>query len=124
MTAHEREVFLRVERRRAFHPRMNGIGRDGIELFWRGQYEVAGVIVDHSCPVVTEDVVILGAEKLVRGRRYDRFQFANDDALHVRILDERSCRYTGAESNDQYRPRLPVNERGQMSHHSLQAHVE
>src|SRR5437016_11790778 len=40
MTAHESEVFLRVERRRAFHPRMNGIGRDDIEFFWCGQYEV------------------------------------------------------------------------------------
>src|SRR5438093_12915906 len=124
MTAHEREVFLRVERRRAFHPRMNGIGRDDIEFFWCGQYEVAGVIVDRSCAAVTEDVVILGAEKPVRGRWDNRLQFANDDALHVRIWNERSCRNTRAKSNDQYRPRLPVNEGGQMSHHALQAHVE
>ena len=121
---HQFIVFLGIQGRGAFDPRMYGICRNHIELFRRGEDIVPRIVVNHPRPAVVQHVVIFFSEVCGRDRRDFRFEFADGNALHIRIGDERSCGDSSAKTDNQCRSGVRMNQRRDMSHHPFQSHIE
>src|SRR5271170_7058293 len=102
---------------------MNRIGRDDVELVLRGQDKVAGVVVEDLGARVVEYVVVFVREVFGGGRWDQGLQFADRDFLNGGMDYERPRGYAGAEADDQDRLRIPMQQRGNMAEHPLQAHV-
>ena len=61
------KILLGVKRRRALHPRMNGVRRDDVELFPGGEDEIPRIVIDHVDAGIMDDIVVLLGE--IGGRR-------------------------------------------------------
>src|ERR1700690_1769008 len=96
MASHQFVILLRVEGGGSFHPRMDRVGSDHVELSWSGQDIMPRVIINDASAVVVQDMVVLFTKEFIRRRRDQAFQFANHDALYVRVQNKRAGRNAGA----------------------------
>ena len=106
------KILFGVQRRGALDPRMNGVGSDDVELLFRRQDEVPGVVVDHLHPRVVHDVVIFLPEKWCDRPGNQRLEFADHDSLDTRIDNKRARGDAGAAADDQHRPEIRVKNPG------------
>src|SRR6185503_4492534 len=104
------EVLLGIQSRAAFYPRMNRVGSDDVEFLARGEDEVARVVIDDLDPRIVHHVVILFGEKLRGGRWNQGLHLADDDPLDPRIHHEATRGDAGAESYDQDRFRVGMEQ--------------
>src|SRR5262245_25911632 len=113
----EFEIFLCVERCGTLHPRMNGIGRDDIEFFFRRKEKVPRVVVDDLYARIFEDVVVLLGKIFPNNLWYERLDFTDNDSLNCRVHDEASSRDPCAKADNQYGTRPLVQQGGKMAKH-------
>ena len=123
MLFHELEEFARVQHRRAFHPRVQRIGGDGVELLPRRQDEVTRIVDRHVHLLVANDVEVVLAEIGGDDARHERLDFSDRLAFEPRIDRHRARRHAGPAPDHEHRSRLRRDERREMAEHALQPHV-
>ena len=82
-----------------------------------------GVVVMNFHARIIYHIVILLGEIRRHFAGDEGFDFANDNPFHIGIDDERTGRHARAAADDQHRFRLAVQHGGNVTEHSLQAHI-
>src|SRR5215471_7377008 len=106
MRLHEFVVFLRIQRRSTFDPRVNRVRGDHVKFLLGRENEMPRVSVNDVRPRFLHDVVILRTKELRRSRRDHSFQFTNNKTLDLRIRHKGSRRNSGTETDNKYRTRI------------------
>src|ERR1700722_15537005 len=118
------EIFLRVDGGGAFDENVERIGGDDVVLVFGCEDVVARVVINDLGFGIVEDVVIL-LRKIARGSGRDHgFNFADRNFLDAWIGGESAGGNACAESDTQHGDGMRVKQRGKMTYHPLQLHVE
>ena len=124
MAPRDLQILLRVQRRRAAHPRVDGIRRDDVERLVRRLEEVSRVVEHELDARIVEDVMVLDTEVLPGACGHDRLDLADDNAFDFGMDDEGSGRDAGADTDDEDGLRVRVHQRRDVAEHALEAHVD